>query len=301
MCIIAYCKNSTKLDKELLSKFHSKNPDGAGLAYWNGKEWEVVKGLMNLEEIITKLNELQLLDREVHNDFVIHFRKASKGKVIPELTHPFEIKLIDDELYLFHNGTMRIAGVRYCSPYVTTSYSPYYRSSIGPNCDADYNSSDTSKFCELITELEITRKQFEMMIKENGILHEVINDSRLCLLYKDDQEPVFIGDWSEHNGLKVSNLQFLIPDTPYTTYTSTYGTTYTSSYSSSYTTSSYTTTTEEDDNYYLDYYEKYKTSRKGYYDYYDDMSDYDYYGYYVSYDNEEDDKKKKGRKRKKKR
>ncbi|MEM3420592.1 MAG: class II glutamine amidotransferase [Nitrososphaerota archaeon] len=237
MCIIAYVKNGEKLTTELTTIFHEHNPDGAGLAYYddNERKWKVVKGLMSLEEIITKLNELQLLDREVHNDFVIHFRYATTGSIIPELTHPFQFKLLDTNCILFHNGTFKLKGVSKCtsskkrlasSTVSNTVSNSSVRETQRSNSNKDDKEicqtacsieSDTQRFCNLIEQLRINSEQLKELVKENGLLDTVINNSRLCLLFENEKKPVFIGDWYEYKGLRVSNLRFIRPKYVHTT------------------------------------------------------------------------------------
>jgi hypothetical protein len=104
MCVICVAEKRRPTADEL-SQMYSTNAHGAGIAYRNGDlvKWE--KGL-NLEQI-------QALAEEAPLPFVCHFRIATYGGTLPELTHPFPVeKELRNSLsgetpgyVLFHNGS----------------------------------------------------------------------------------------------------------------------------------------------------------------------------------------------------
>ena len=112
MCILAVADKRRVTDAEL-DKMELANGDGAGIA-WREKSrpdlefpdiirWE--KGL-NLEEI-------KVFNAEAPLPYVVHFRIASAGQKVPELTHLFPVERDMRQVLtgatkgfvLFHNGT----------------------------------------------------------------------------------------------------------------------------------------------------------------------------------------------------
>ena len=84
MCllIVSY---KTFPDRDLLQAGEKGNPDGAGIAWIdNGKvKWK--KGL--------RARDLEEIGLTTNPPWLIHFRKATVGKNIPQLTHPFVFDL----------------------------------------------------------------------------------------------------------------------------------------------------------------------------------------------------------------
>ena len=110
MCILIYKPAGVAFtDINTLEKCWDANPDGAGFAVLKNKI-HVVKGLMNFDEFLKAYSALY----DKNNDIIIHFRLASKGPVVKELTHPFVIdktqppslEFITNKPILFHNGTI---------------------------------------------------------------------------------------------------------------------------------------------------------------------------------------------------
>ena len=114
MCVIYVAKKALPEDSEL-SRGSVKNPDGAGVAWvaphpeQSGVQmihWK--KGLKDAKEVKEFIN-----DKKLPLPLVIHFRTASVGPKVPELTHPFPImpgvplwqEGCANEV-LFHNGTL---------------------------------------------------------------------------------------------------------------------------------------------------------------------------------------------------
>lgn len=105
MCVIALVEgDKPSLTAEAVEAMYQSNNDGAGFAWREGKRVFWKKGL-DMEQAI-KLAE------ELPKPYVAHFRVASCGGVLPELTHPFSVlpsvplKLEGDGEHsvLFHNG-----------------------------------------------------------------------------------------------------------------------------------------------------------------------------------------------------
>ncbi len=108
MCVIVVCPN-TRPSSEMVEKCWQANPDGAGIAYREGEGSNTVvrwkKGL-SLAKIKDEIEAAPF-------PFVAHFRIASVGKVVPNLTHPFpvhpkaplDLAGTTKGHVLFHNGT----------------------------------------------------------------------------------------------------------------------------------------------------------------------------------------------------
>lgn len=201
MCIIAYVRKGVKLENDYLTRFHHRNPHGAGIAIWNDNErkWEVVKGLMTLEEIEDFMTSKKLVDTKDHPTFVIHFRYATAGSIIPELTHPFKITLQNDECIFFHNGVFRIdTGESY---YYGSSYIKSYNNYQKFKSDE----SDTSLFCKKISQIKPTKEQLKIILQD-WLLDDIISSSRLAVCFHGEEDPLLVGSWYEKNGLLLSNL-----------------------------------------------------------------------------------------------
>jgi hypothetical protein len=109
MCVFFVCESKWPTEDELVAAGES-NSDGAGIAWINHetKKVEWIKGLKDGHEV-QKILETGIIK---HYPAIIHFRIASIGGVLPELTHPFpltpqvplELKGIANAV-LFHNGT----------------------------------------------------------------------------------------------------------------------------------------------------------------------------------------------------
>lgn len=116
MCVIIYKKQGIEIPtKSLLRKAWTANPDGAGLAYNDGKQVHFVKGFTSFKEFYNTLLQLDLTANLKSKDLVLHFRIATSGGVTPQKTHPFEIcnsfKKMERlegtcKSAFFHNGVM---------------------------------------------------------------------------------------------------------------------------------------------------------------------------------------------------
>jgi len=108
MCVITISPEGKKLNKKKIEEMWDSNPHGAGVAYpLSSKKLKVVKGIMELDDFLKIYYDIP----EVPH--VFHFRFASVGARIPELTHPFDVNdpfrteliFVTDKV-LFHNGTI---------------------------------------------------------------------------------------------------------------------------------------------------------------------------------------------------
>jgi hypothetical protein len=109
MCVIAASLKGEKFEVEDLRKMWDANSHGAGVAWLDGGKVRVRKGFMRFNELV-EFYEEEVPRGVVH---VIHFRLRSVGEVVPQLTHPFRVDVIDTQeleyvadRVLFHNGTV---------------------------------------------------------------------------------------------------------------------------------------------------------------------------------------------------
>ena len=122
MCIaIIMPKGAQRPDRFLLQQCHSRNPDGAGLAYTVAGSDKVYyrKGFMDFNAFWDAYSR-ECFGNEV-GTVVVHFRLASVGGLSPEFTHPFPVSPVFSDLYslrgettdpvLFHNGTVHHMGI----------------------------------------------------------------------------------------------------------------------------------------------------------------------------------------------
>ena len=105
MCVILYCDTNRPTPKQVKQAFE-KNPEGAGIAWRDGKEVVWRKGLTEAE-ILKACASVPL-------PFTAHFRIASMNQtVVPRLCHPFPLtERVETVLtgrtengVLFHNGS----------------------------------------------------------------------------------------------------------------------------------------------------------------------------------------------------
>jgi hypothetical protein len=102
-----------KVSRKLLEEAWAINPDGAGIAWADGKEVHWRKGFMRLKDFVEFYYEGTPSPIGSH---VMHFRLASAGGDDQSFTHPFPVSTEFRDLYklsgsttkavLFHNGTV---------------------------------------------------------------------------------------------------------------------------------------------------------------------------------------------------
>jgi hypothetical protein len=177
MCVICYKPSNTVLSKEDAKLMWESNSHGAGFCVWDEKSrtWIMKKGFMTFEAL---WRAMEPFTRE-GVILVAHFRIVSRGKVCPEQTHPFEIKLEEGVAYLFHNGTLDIRITQ--------------------------GSSDTYELAFQLSQLKLNKEQLKLLLKEGGLLERVRAHSRFAVCLPDEEEPLLVGQWEEVGGLKVSN------------------------------------------------------------------------------------------------
>ena len=178
MCVIAIC-NDRKLTEEELHSCWQNNDDGAGMAWFDGKKHVIEKGYMKYDEFKSRYENIDIFPH------VVHFRIATAGGKIPELTHPFvctrksptSIEWIGKEPVLFHNGI------------VTNWYA--MADLLGIKVPDNYW-SDTRVLASIITEEELD------FLKDEGGKYAVLVG----------KEIVTYGHFIEVNGIRFSNFSY---------------------------------------------------------------------------------------------
>jgi len=177
MCVIAYKPQGVVLTQEDARLMWEANSHGAGFCVWDeeSRTWKMKKGFMKFEAL---WNEIEPYTKQ-GSILVVHFRIVSRGRVCPEQTHPFEIKLEEGVAYLFHNGTLDIT--------------------------LSQGSSDTYELAFQLSQLKLNKRQLKLLLKEGGLLERVRAHSRFAVCLPDEEEPFLVGRWEEIRGLKTSN------------------------------------------------------------------------------------------------
>lgn len=106
MCVIVYKPAGVKLSFPELHKMWDRNPHGMGFVGRTkvGEKWVSKKGVMERDEAIEILGDY--IGKE--SDLLFHFRILSRGKLSPEMTHPFEWSNTKEKRLIFHNGTVTL-------------------------------------------------------------------------------------------------------------------------------------------------------------------------------------------------
>lgn len=194
MCLIIQAPIGTSKNgnffKKIVKEANSYNPDGGGFAIRRANgELMFSKGYFNFEDL---WGDLTSLEPVLEDEVVIHLRIGNKGKITPELCHPFNISSEDKELneltgvnpengLIFHNGTF--AGFKYADT---------------------VNVSDTYLFTKLYLGdkdiLNFLHKKPEKFVK---LTNSAINGSRLVIM-SEGHPTVLIGNWYSEEGYNFS-------------------------------------------------------------------------------------------------
>jgi glutamine amidotransferase len=177
MCLAIYKPANVEVPQKHLRNGFENHPDGAGLAWANNGVLHLRKGIFNIDEVIKQYEAV----KQYH--CLIHFRKATHGKVDATNCHPFLFN--DNKLALVHNGILPI------------------------KCSID-GLSDTGHFVKLV--LEPLVKNYGVPIN-NGALNYLITVSigtdKLAIMDGNGATYIFNesgGTWDE--GVWYSNTTF---------------------------------------------------------------------------------------------
>ena len=190
MCVISVSLYGTKFSERDLKKMWESNPHGAGVAWIEKGRVKVVKGLMRFDDL---MEVYESIPEVMH---AIHFRLRSAGEILPQLTHPFRVDIIDMQklkytakAVLFHNGT--VADWRSLFLSVLSSF--------------------RKKDREKILALDSVSDTYVISLLVNRFGYQIIKHLDVggkWLIFK--QEPIFYGFWEEDkkNGFVYSNMSW---------------------------------------------------------------------------------------------
>lgn len=187
MCIIAVKPKGLPVwDDETIRIMYRKNPDGAGLMYFDPvlKKVHCEKGFNSSEELIVRLN---LLDKEydlTRLNIVTHFRIGTSGLKDALNCHPYPIyednkPVFNTDLAMCHNGIL---------------------SDYNPPKDAKFN--DTQNFIKQV--LSKLNKNFLYDSDKKLLISELIGSNKLCFINSND-EIITIGNFINDDGYLYSN------------------------------------------------------------------------------------------------
>jgi len=184
MCLAVYSPKMTSFmnDEDIFEAWHA-NPDGAGISISDGKIVSIMKGFMELKDLMSYIDANR--DRLNTCAALLHFRWSTSGGTCPELTHPFPVSNSNEavkklclvtEKAIIHNGVI---------------YQPNIK-----------NYSDTAVFSRWLDYAKPTRKKIETML----------GGDRLAIMTADSVE--LIGDWNEEEGIFYSNTHWRYQGNP---------------------------------------------------------------------------------------
>lgn len=192
MCVAAVIYKPVSLD--YLKEMHDSNPHGAGVA-WP----DYAAGVMRFKKGLT-YEEIHALQEagELTYPYLLHFRWATEGDKVPQMTHPFPVgvRALFGELegtadqVLIHNGTMSWSQQKYWVP------------------DTDYMYHLPWELINRASDTAIAA----WLIKEPGsedILKALQWATCLASVRDGALHLEKTGDWKEHQGNSYSNLSWL--------------------------------------------------------------------------------------------
>ena len=180
MCVAIYKPAGVEIPHKNFKNAFEHHPDGAGIAWAANGILYVKKGIFNVDEFIEQYEKV----KQYH--CLIHFRKATHGKIDATNCHPFLFN--DGKLALIHNGILPI------------------------KCSIE-GLSDTAHFVKLV--LEPMVQQHKVPINDgalNYLISTSIGTDKLAVM--DGQGTTYIfneekGAWDE--GTWYSNTSYKFP------------------------------------------------------------------------------------------
>lgn len=188
MCVAAVIFNPVPMAD--LKDMEDSNPHGAGVAWEQDGEIRFIKGLDAAD--IFQLQE----DKVLKYPYLLHFRWATHGGKIPQLTHPFPLgpRALMGELHggcqslLIHNGTWN-------------SYMHNVERFVGES--GNYEIPE-----EIINEMSDTAIAAYMAYYDEDILDDIAWATALAEMRGGSMEIVTRGTWYDHEGNWYSNLHW---------------------------------------------------------------------------------------------
>src|SRR5579864_305402 len=180
MCVAVLVESKDPTPDEIRSMAR-QNPDGGGIAWVDGNLVHYRRGL-NADKAIALVAKLP-------RPYFMHFRIATRGKPIPQLTHPFPVGFAAisgaDDLkgmaaaVLMHNGTWQD-----------------FRKYVPPGIDAD-----------AVSDTQIAA--YMVGVSGEDILDHVPWSNAIMRAAGEGRANITLrGNWTEHNGNQYSNLHW---------------------------------------------------------------------------------------------
>ncbi len=160
-----------------------KNPDGWGLAWYEGKACQVVKEPVNVlnSQLAAWVPDYELFLSKI---IIGHIREASKGENTQKNTHPFKRVFRSLEVVFAHNGTLKTLPESR-----DLNYHP-----VGET-DSEY------LFCVLLTRLSSDNIEFADFEKIEILLKELNRCGTMNLIFSEGEHLYVYKDQEGHNGL----------------------------------------------------------------------------------------------------
>ena len=189
MCLIIRKPVGREISSEFLAEVWKKNHDGFGWCFADENVVRWNRG-MNLEDAIQEIARIPL-----QREAFIHMRQATKGEIVHDLAHPFEVL---PDLVLMHNGTLDIP-------------------------IEDVKMSDTWQLAQFLRKklFQYSKEVLDEVIRHPDfvrMLNGIVKTSAVVLL--SSKGPAFYGrvwhtltaeDWPELQGVEVSNTTTWAP------------------------------------------------------------------------------------------
>lgn len=185
MCIIAVKPSGKKMfSKETIRNMWNRNPDGAGLMYYEDGQVHCIKGFMRLEDLLYYLKQYDF----THTNLCLHFRIGTSGRKDELNCHPYPVYEENDtefetNLAVMHNGVMY-------------NYSPGFYSEI----------NDTQVFINCV--LSQLDEDFVKDADKKLLIEELIPNNKLCFLNSKNEITLFGNGWINNDGYFYSNASY---------------------------------------------------------------------------------------------
>ena len=177
MCVIIV-KQSNVREYPEFDILYSSNPDGVGIAIWNGETWVV-------EKTIDYYAAKGLWDKfcNAKAPCAAHFRMATHGQISDDNAHPFPIKLRGGrQAWLFHNGVLHGWGLGEVK-------------------------SDTRELAKFLTALRLSQRQLLALMRSPLFYSE----GKFAILLPNGRIVRTGGRWEQWGKLYVSNTYWSLP------------------------------------------------------------------------------------------
>lgn len=175
MCILIAKPKGIKMpDMKTLENCWDSNPDGAGLAWSDGRKIYLKKGYMKWEAFRDDVVNLAIDDYNA----IIHFRIATHGTVKPDNTHPFSV---NESIVAGHNGVLN-----------------------GVTNEGDWTDSETffKRICApILKSFDLTSEVFRKCVEA------MIGTSKLAFL-SEKGEMLLFGNFINDGGVYYSNSTY---------------------------------------------------------------------------------------------